>query len=295
MSDQVHDVTPADRRPPPLEPAPAFTLDGQGKVPAEAVAVYRRDGVVCLRKVLGEGPVERLREAVDRSADEPGPLGYKIGDPGKPGFFYYDFQMHQRLEGFDWFVHTSGVPRLAGDLMGSPGVTLYYSNLFVKDGGSKVASPWHEDAAYQRIDGEQCLNFWVALDTIPDATTLIFLRASHKRGGPVFSPRHFDPDAGYDHPLTWDRAPMPPPHDLEAQFEAVWWALEPGDALVFNHRTIHGAPANTLTTRRRAAALLLIGDAATYNADPGSSDPPFRDDTKTHGDHPAGVVFPRLI
>jgi len=295
VTELVHDVTPADRRPSPCQPAPAFTLDGQGSVPDDAVHAYRRDGVVCLRRVLDEGPVERLRDAVDRSAEVPGPLGYKIGEPGKSGFFYYDFQMHERLEGFDWFVHQSGVPRLAGDLMGSPGVTLYYSNLFVKDGGSKVASPWHEDAAYQRIDGDQCLNFWAALDTIPSATTLVFLRRSHTRGGPVFRPRHFDPDAGYDHPLTWNRTAMPPPQQLEAQFEALWWALEPGDALVFNHRTIHGAPANTLKTRRRAAALLLIGDTAAYNADPGTSDPPFRDDTKSHGDHPAGKVFSRLI
>ena len=290
---QVFDVTPADQRPACL--APAFDLDGTSKVSSDAVAHYRKHGVVCLRSVLEGDTVERLREAVDCSAAEPGPLGYKIGEPGKPGFFYYDFQMHQRLEGFDWLVHQSNASRMAGDLMGSPGVTLYYSNLFVKDGGSKVASPWHEDAAYQRIDGEQCLNFWIALDPIPDATTLIFLSGSHRRGGPVFAPRHFDPDAGYEHPLTWNRAPMPAPEELEKRFSPIWWTLEPGDALVFNHRTIHGAPANTMKTRRRAAALLLIGDEARYNADPGTSDPPFCDDSKAHGDHPAGQMFPRLI
>lgn len=291
----VYDVTPADRLPPMTTPAPSFRQNADGTLPDAAVAAYRADGVVCLRGVLDGAAVERLREGADRSAEQPGPLGYRIGEPGRPGFFYYDFQLHERIDAFRWFVFESVAPRLAAQLMGSPGITLYYSNLFVKDGGSGVASPWHEDAAYQRIDGLQCLNFWVALDAIPAATTLLFLRGSHRRGEPVSRPRHFDPEAGYDAPLSVGRAVMPPPEVLLARFEPVWWELEPGDAVVFCQRTIHGAPANTLPTRRRAAALLLIGDEATYNADPGTSDPPFRDDAKRQGEHPAGEVFPRLF
>lgn len=291
----VYDVTPADRLPPMATPAPSFRPNTDGTLADDAVTAYRADGVVCLRDVLDAAAVERLREGADRSADRPGPLGYRIGEPGKPGFFYYDFQLHERIDAFRWYVFESGVPRLAARLMDSPGVTLYYSNLFVKDGGSGIASPWHEDAAYQRIDGLQCLNFWVALDAIPAATTLVFLRGSHLRADPVSKPQHFDPGAGYAVPLSVGRADMPPPETLLARFQAVWWALEPGDAVVFCQRTIHGAPANTLPTRRRAAALLLIGDGATYNADPGTSDPPFRDDSKRHGDHPAGKVFLRLI
>jgi len=49
------------------------------------------------------------------------------------------------------------------------------------------------------------------------------------------------------------------------------------------------------STSARFTALLLIGDEASYNADPGTSDPPFRDDSKAHGEHPAGAVFPRLF
>ena len=295
MTQDAYAVTPADRLVPAPDAPPAHTLGAGATLPPDAIRSYKTDGVVCLRSILDAGHVAQLREAADASAREPGPLGYRIGEPGRPGFFYYDFQLHERHEAFDWFVNDSGVPKLAAELMGSPGITLYYSNLFVKDGGSEIASPWHEDASYQRIDGDQCLNFWVALDTIPAATTLIFLRGSHRRGGPVHAPHHFDPDGGYDTALSWNRAPAPPPDNFLAVHDPIWWALEPGDALVFNHRTLHGAPVNSLPSRRRAAALLLFGDDASYNADPGTSDPPFRDDSKTHGDHPAGEVFPRLI
>ncbi|MBT6205242.1 MAG: hypothetical protein HOI34_16290 [Rhodospirillaceae bacterium] len=295
MNDDVFNVTAANQLPQPTQPPPSYALGSGGVLPPEAIASYREDGVVCLRQVIAQTGVERLREAVDRSAEAPGPLGYKIGEPGKPGFFYYDFQIHERQDGYRWFVRESGVPALAGALMGSPGVTLHYSNLFVKDGGSKMPSPWHEDASYSRIDGEQCLNFWVSLDTIPEATALIFLRGSHRRDGPIIAPRHFDPDADYDLALSWNRAPVSDPESLFSSFEPIWWELEPGDAVVFNQRILHGAPANTLATRRRAAALLMMGDEATYNADPGTSDPPFRDDSKAHGEHPAGAVFPRLI
>jgi len=295
MARSVYDVTPASRLPRQAEPPPEFRPTASGEVPQAAVEAFGRDGVVCLRGALGMERVEALREGADLSAGRPGPLGYKIGEPGQPGFFYYDFQLHERIEAFRWLVYESPVPCWGARLMGSPGVTLYYSNLFVKDGGSKAASPWHEDASYQRIDGLQCINFWIALDAIPAETTLLFKRGSHLKPDPLYRPRHFDPDGGYGVPLSLGRVDMPPLEEIDRRFETVWWALEPGDAVVFTQRTIHGAPANTLGTRRRAAALLLIGDEATYNADPGESDPPFRDDSLSHGDHPAGDVFLRLI
>ncbi len=37
------------------------------------------------------------------------------------------------------------------------------------------------------------------------------------------------------------------------------WAMEPGDAVAFDYRTLHGARGNTSDIRRRAFSLRLVG------------------------------------
>ena len=40
--------------------------------------------------------------------------------------------------------------------------------------------------------------------------------------------------------------------------------MEPGDALLFDFRTVHGARGNPAATRRRALSLRWVGDDARY-------------------------------
>jgi ectoine hydroxylase-related dioxygenase (phytanoyl-CoA dioxygenase family) len=51
--------------------------------------------------------------------------------------------------------------------------------------------------------------------------------------------------------------------------------MEPGDAVAFNFRTLHGARGNLAATRRRAFSLRLVGDDARYVDRPGPTSPPF--------------------
>lgn len=52
-------------------------------------------------------------------------------------------------------------------------------------------------------------------------------------------------------------------------------ALEPGDTIVFNFRTLHGTTAAPLTAQRRAFSIRWMGDAVTYCARPGETSPPY--------------------
>lgn len=78
------------------------------------------------------------------------------------------------------------------------------------------------------------------------------------------------------------------------EFEHVWWDLNPGDALVWFHRTLHGAPANTLAQVRRAIAYIWVGDDACYDASPGYTDPDFVDLTLADGDRFCSDRFPKV-
>ncbi len=46
--------------------------------------------------------------------------------------------------------------------------------------------------------------------------------------------------------------------------DIVGWEMEPGDAIAFNFRTLHGAPANNSTSRRRVISLRWVGDDAVF-------------------------------
>ena len=53
------------------------------------------------------------------------------------------------------------------------------------------------------------------------------------------------------------------------------WSMEPGDAVAFDYRVLHGARGNTSAQRRRAFSLRLVGDDARYVERPGRTSPPF--------------------
>ena len=294
MSSSVFDVRPASELGADAQIPDSVRL-AESDWRQAAVARFEADGVVCLRGVLDTTRVEQLRVAADQSSENPGPLGYKIGNPGEPGFFYYDFQMHERLDAFRWLVFDSPVADYAAALMRSRTVTLYYSNMFIKDAGCEAATPWHEDASYHRMHGLDVINFWIALDRIPAETTLMFKQGSHLRDEPIYKAYHFDPDADYEQPIiTRDRIDMPSFDDIDDRFATIWWALHPGDALVFTQRTLHAAPGNPLPRRRRTANLMLLGDKATYNAASGEADPPFKDESLVDGAVPSSGCFLKL-
>ena len=106
---------------------------------------------------------------------------------------------------------------------------------------------------------------------------------SFYRDEPIYVMEHFDEADAYDRPITRDRVAMPPIAELVAQFERVWWELQPGDALVWFHRVLHAAPVNALDRPRRSIAYLWLGDDARYDASPGRCDPDLWDDTIPDG------------
>ena len=105
MGSDTFEVTPASKLTPPRMSPPEFALEATRLVDDTAIAAFETDGVVCLRQVLDPPQVEALRKGADASYENPGPLGYKVDLPGQRGAFYYDFNMHERLEAFRWLVY----------------------------------------------------------------------------------------------------------------------------------------------------------------------------------------------
>ena len=71
-----------------------------------------------------------------------------------------------------------------------------------------------------------------------------------------------------------DYRPVPDP-DREADLKVLEWALDPGDAVLFDFRTVHGARGNAASSRRRVLSLRWVGDDARFAERPGRTSPPY--------------------
>ncbi len=272
---------------------PPHAVGGAREVTDCARKQFARDGVICLQRVLDTDAVALLRTAVDEAIAQPGPHGYQVAEPGDPGFFFTDYNLWQRDPVVRHFIESSNVADVARSLVSSPGLTLYFDNVFVKAAGSRNIVPWHEDAMYMRMNGT-VLNFWIALDPVPLHSAVLFKRGSFHRTEPKSLAIHFDRAKTYENPLTRGREPLIDFGPIDREHDTVSWPAEPGDAVVFHQRTFHASLPNNASHVRRAIGFLLLADDVTFDADPGVSDPPFLGEGLADGGPPQCASFPRL-
>ena len=169
---------------------------------------------------------------------------------------------------------------------------LYHEHVLVKDAGCATVTPLHADAAYYPLDG-RVLSVWVALDAVGGAAAVRFWRRSHAAPllpeGRLWAPRRFaggelyadegePPPPGAPPPstLAYAEAPVAPPP--EAEKEALSWACAPGDAIVFDARTLHWAPGNAAMGAgpRRAVAFRYCEGRARLVSRPWAPSPALR-------------------
>ena len=195
-----------------------------------------------------------------------------VPDDGSARFFQ-DFCNWSRIPGYRALVMESPMARIAARLMRSRTARIFHDHVLVKEPGTSVVTPWHQDQPYYLVEGSQSVSFWVPLYPVPRERTIEYVAGSH-RWGKDYRPDRFDGTRLYE----GDEAePVP---DIEAdrdQFDIRGWAVEPGDAVVFSFRTLHGAPANDSSDRRRVISLRWVGDDARFARRLGRTSPPFPD------------------
>ena len=163
------------------------------------------------------------------------------------GEFVEDFCRWGDIPQYRAVVEASGMGRAAAELMGTGEVRLFHDHMLVKEAGSSIRTPWHQDQPYYCIDGSKTISFWIPLDPVSRSATPEFVAGTHS--GAWFMPRSFL--AG--NALVFDEGTLEEVPDIEADrdaFPILGWAMQPGDAVAFNMLTLHAAgPADS---RRRA-------------------------------------------
>lgn len=233
------------------------------------IEAYQRDGVVLIRG-LWAAEVEQLRAGIARNMDAPGPYAAENLKPGEGGRFFDDYCNWTRIPEFADVVRNSAVAEVAADLMGSRSVQMFHDHVLVKEPGTAKPTPWHQDGPYYFVEGEQTISFWSPLDPVREAS-LRCVAGSHLWEKPVLPKRWLADTDFYPDPEAY--MPVPDP-DAEGM-TVLEWEMEPGDAVAFNFKVLHGARGNETAARRRAFSLRLVGDDARYVERPGRTSPPF--------------------
>jgi ectoine hydroxylase-related dioxygenase (phytanoyl-CoA dioxygenase family) len=205
-----------------------------------AVECFHRDGAVCMRGIFSDW-VDLIAAGIERNMRHPGPLAANSVLPGQDGSFFDDYCNWQRIPEFSRMVHESPAAEMAARIMRSDTAQFFHDHVLVKEPGTQKPTPWHSDLPYYFLDGRQTVSFLDSSD--------FYAGTSEYRSVP-------DPDSEPDHRV------------LE-------WDMQPGDAIAFDYRTVHGARGNTEPTRRRVLSLRWVGDDMRYAERPGRTSPPY--------------------
>ena len=235
----------------------------------DMISAYQRDGVVLIKGLWADW-VDTLRAGIDRNMADPSEYAAENLKPGEGGRFFDDYCNWTRIPEFEQVIRQSEAAEVSAKLMGSDFVQLFHDHVLVKEPGTAKPTPWHQDQPYYFVDGRQNVSFWSPLDPVREAS-LRCVAGSHLWPREVLPTRWVAETSFYPDPELY--MPVPDP-DAEGM-RVLEWQMEPGDAVAFNYRTLHGARGNTASTRRRAFSLRLVGEDARYVERPGRTSPPY--------------------
>jgi ectoine hydroxylase-related dioxygenase (phytanoyl-CoA dioxygenase family) len=233
------------------------------------VDAYQRDGVVLVKGLFADD-VDAIRAGIETNMNAPGEYAAENLKEGEDGRFFDDYCNWTRIPEFRHVVYNSHAAEVAADLMKSDTVQIFHDHVLVKEPGTAKATPWHQDSPYYFVEGDQTVSFWSPMDPV-DGATLRCVIGSHKWEKPVLPVRWLSDDNFYAGEDIY--MPVPDP-DVEGMPVAEW-KMEPGDAVAFNYKILHGARGNNTATRRRAFSLRFVGDDALYVERAGRTSPPY--------------------
>lgn len=230
-------------------------------------AAFERDGVVHVRAAVDQHWVERMLAAVDRVLATPADV------PGPPRGGGMDRHLYPDDADFRDFVFETPLARLAAQATDSEQVRIYFDQIFVKEAGADSEFRWHQDHPYWPIGGTQVASTWVALTpSTVEGSALEFVRGSNTWG------RTYRPVAGdgdrdtmngiwdgfgdHAHSISDEIIAF---EDHPDRYDVVGFAVEPGDALLFDYRILHRSRGNSSAQRRVAVSWRWLGDDATWD------------------------------
>ena len=252
-----------------------------------AIHDFKRDGAVHLQGIFKDWlPV--LERGVEFNIKHPneGALTHKADS--HEGVFLEDFCSWQRISEYEDFIRHSPMAGIAAQLMQSSSVQFFHDHLLYKEASSGVPTPWHQDIPFYCVGGTQTVSFWIPLEARAQKVSLRCAAGSHLLDKEIRPTSWANNESFY----ADDSQFMDIPDIDNSDYEVREWAMQPGDAVAFDFRTIHGANANTVASRSRTLSLRLVGDDVRYRQRDGRTSPNYPEINQQTGDRLRADWFP---
>ena len=225
----------------------------------DEIAAYQRDGAVCVRgAVPGLGGRDRGRDRAQHARARALCRGKRAarGARAASSTTIATGSGSRNSGAWSWNRRLRKWPPRP---CGSRTAQFFHDHVLVKEPGTQKATPWHQDIPYYFVDGAQTVSFWIPIDPVQEAT-LRLIAGSQRWDKWVLPVRWLDESSFYADADAY--RPVPDP-DHEPELQVLEWALEPGDAVLFDFRTVHGARGNAAAA---AGARCRCAGSATMRA-----------------------------
>ena len=260
------------------------------KISQKQIDDFERDGVIMIKGLFKDW-IDIISAGIERNMASPGADHHQYISDDDQGGFFGDYCNWQNIPEFTDVIKNSDAGITAAQLMHSKKVQVFHEHVLVKEPGTAMATPWHQDSPYYFIDGKQNVSFWSPMDPVREAT-LRCVAGSHKWEKPVLPTKWLSEEGFF--PESDKYIPVPDPDRAPEKYKVLEWNMEPGDAVAFNFKILHGARGNNSTLRRRAFSLRLTGDDARYISRDGPCSPPFEGHNMKDGDTLREDWFPQI-
>lgn len=249
----------------------------------DLIAAYRRDGAVLVKGVLSPADLLLLERGLDSYSRDPGELYTRVqSEDGGGETLAGQFPSLRNPDLRQFIAHGPGA-ELAARLMGTSSAQLVLDQVFHKQPGRIVPTPWHQDTPFLQVRGNDMARVWTTCDPSPRGVTVEVVRGSHMWNvvyDTATMARSEVATSAEGEAFTYDgmgdaRLPMVP--DVAANrgsFDIISWDVEPGDVLVFNGNMLHGAQGRADHPHpRRALAVMWGGPDLRYHRPAGPAMP----------------------
>ena len=161
---------------------------------------FTKDGAILCRGIFSDW-VDKLRIGIDKLIANPSvrERSYTPEDGTAP--FFQDLVNWNRISEFNDFIFNSNLGYYASLLMNSKSSRFFHDHVLVKEPGSSIKTPWHQDKPYYCVDGEQSVSFWIALDDISKEGCLECIAGSHL-SNVLHKPKRFNGNDLYENDNT---------------------------------------------------------------------------------------------
>jgi len=187
----------------------------QLKISQTIIDDFERNGVVLIKGLFIDW-VDVLRNGIERNMENHGPDHHEYIIKGEKGGFFGDYCNWQRIPEFIDAITNSNAAIVAAQLMNSKQVQVFHEHVLVKEPGTEMATPWHQDSPYFFVEGSQTVSFWCPLDPVKDVA-LRCVAGSDKWAKPVLPERWSSGDGFF--PENHHYMPVPDPDSDAGKYD----------------------------------------------------------------------------